>query len=171
MNNRPSKKEFDHKNAQLADRLSLVSELEHLRRHLLRSSVSVAGTEDEVFYLVMANRCKNIRREYMQKYMGDIPDELWCAVKSASCLRQLSYETNDRDDHLLKDIDDLCDEIFTEAFGEDMFGCAACREDREKEAEELPPLSGVNSDFGIVLENESGDPVAATSDSDSLGDN
>lgn len=85
-----------------------------------------------MFYLVMANRCKALRREYMQKYMGDVPDELWCAVKSASCLRQLMYETHEGDDHLLKEIDDLCDEIFTEAFDEDMFGCAICKEDREE---------------------------------------
>lgn len=142
-------KEFNHKVAGLADRLSVVGELEHLRRHLLRSAVSVAGTEDEVFYLVMAGRCKKLRREYMQKYMGEVSDELWCAVKSASCLRQLMYETHEGSDHLLKDVDDLCDEIFTEAFGEDMFGCAVCREDREKGAE-LPPLDGIDPDSMIV---------------------
>lgn len=130
MNEETSKKEFNHKNAQLADRLSLISELEHLRRHLLRSAVSVAGTEDEVFYLVMANRCKNIRREYMQKYMDDVPEELWCAVKAACCIRQLSYEVWDGKDEMLGDIDALCDEIFTKALGEDMQGCSVCREDK-----------------------------------------
>lgn len=130
MDIKTSKKEFDHKVAGLADRLSVVGELCHLRRHLLRAAVSVAGTEDEVFYLVMAGRAKKLRREYMQKYMGEVPDELWCAVKSASCLRQLMYETHEGEGHLLKDIDDLCDEIFSEAFGEDMFGCKVCKEDR-----------------------------------------
>ena len=131
MNEDASKKGFNHKNAQLADRVAWIGEIEHLRRHLLRSAVSVSGTDDEVFYLVMAERCKKYRREYMQKYMNDIPDELWCAVKSASCLRQISYETSNGNDEFLKRIDDLCDEILTKAFKEDMFNCKACAEDRE----------------------------------------
>jgi len=171
MNDDNLKKEFNHKVGGLVDKLAICGELEHARRHLLRSAVSVKGTDDEVFYLVMAKRCQDLRRRYMQKHFSDIPEELWCAVKSACCIRQLSYEVWDGKDEMLGEFDALCDEIFTKALGEDMQGCSACREDREKEAEELPPLSGVNSDLGVVLEDESGDPVAATSDSDSLGDN
>lgn len=122
-------KDFNHKSAQLADRLAVVGELCHLRRHALRSAVSVQGTEDEVFYLVIAKRCKDLRRKYMQKYFADVPDELWCAVKACACIRQLSYETTD-DSESLKPLDNLCDEVFTKALGEDMQGCAACREDK-----------------------------------------
>lgn len=124
------KDHFNHDSAALVDRLSLVGELCHLRRHLLRSAVSLRDTDEELFYLVMANRCKTIRREYMRKHFADVPEELWCAVKTACCIRQLSYEVWDGKDEMLGDIDALCDEIFTKALGEDMQGCAVCREDK-----------------------------------------
>lgn len=130
MNDTPSKKEFDHKSAALADKLALVGELEHLRRHLLRSAVSKHGEDEEVFFLTMAKRCQTIRRDYMREHFPDISEELWCAVKAASCIRQISYEVWDGNGDALKDIDDLCDEIFTEALGVDMQGCASCREDK-----------------------------------------
>lgn len=126
-------KVFNHDKAGTSDRIAIVAELEHIRRHALRAAVSVWNEEDNsesVRYLITANMAKTLRRRYMQKHFGYLEDKDWCLCKSAACLRQLAYEVCDNNSDELKEIDDLVDEIWGKALGIDLSDCAICREDR-----------------------------------------
>lgn len=133
--------EFNHKLGARVDQLAILGELEHIRRHALRSAVIVSDNDEEfIHYAVIAKRARDLRREYMAAKFPDISDEDWCLTKAAACLRQLNYEVNSGEE--LKPFDDLVDEILTHALGEDMSGCKACREDRQitKATLTKPPL-------------------------------
>lgn len=121
---------FNHDTAAVSDSIRLISELEHIRAHALRSAVVAEGTEDEMFYLVTAQRAKEIRREYMQEHYPDIDSKLWCLCKSAACLRQVAYEIWGEKAEQLKEIDNLVDDIWGKATGKDLSECEACRDDR-----------------------------------------
>lgn len=113
----------------MADDIRLISELEHVRAHALRSAVVAEGTDDEMFYLLTAQRAKELRRQYMQTHYPNIDSKLWCLCKSAACLRQVAYEVWGERAEALKEIDQLVDDIWGKATGEDLHGCEACRED------------------------------------------
>lgn len=137
--------EHDYEGKNLADKVALVGELEHIRRHALRSaSVSLYNAEnieddvekdkamDSVInYLVVAKKARDYRRAFMNTQIPKVKDEDWCLIKSAATLRQISYEINEGNAKVLVDIDNLCDGILSEAFGVDMSGCAACNEDKK----------------------------------------
>lgn len=111
----------------VTDTLAIVAELEHLRRHLLRSVLFVPE-EDRLFYLTEASRCQKIRREYMKKYFP-VRQQDWCIVKSCATLRQLLYETTSSDFDTLQEVDYLVDEIMTKVTGKDLSDCESCRTD------------------------------------------
>lgn len=121
---------FNHDAAAVSDSIRLISELEHIRAHALRSAVVAEGTDDEMFYLVTAQRAKEIRREYMQEHYPDIDSKLWCLCKSAACLRQIAYEIWGEKAEQLKEIDNLVDDIWGKATNKDLSECEACRDDR-----------------------------------------
>lgn len=128
-------KTFDHDKGHVADQIALISELEHIRRHALRSAQSVwrEGDDSESKrYLILAKRAQELRREYMRKHFSDLKDPDWCLCKSASCLRQIAYEVCEGDELELKEIDDLVDDIWGTALGVDLSDCAACKEDRSE---------------------------------------
>lgn len=125
-----TKKEFDHTKAGVSDKIALVAELEHGMRHALRSAVVAQGTDDEMFYLVLARQMKQLRRDYMNKHFGEIDDKLWCLCKSTACLRQLAYETWAEDAEMLKQIDQLVDDVWGKALDKDLSDCSACKDDR-----------------------------------------
>ena len=112
----------------VTDSLAVVAELEHLRRHLLRSAQFVPE-EDKLFYLVEASRCQKVRREYMKKYFP-VRQQDWCIVKSCATLRQLLYETTSSDLDTLKDLDALIDEVMGKVTGKDPSDCEACATDK-----------------------------------------
>lgn len=118
--------EFDYNHANLADKLLLIGELEHIYRHAKRSAQS---SENDVFFHVVAGRAKTIRRKVMSEL--NFPDELHCLCKASASLRQLSYEIDEGDTDLIKEIDELVDMIWTEATGEDLSDCKACKEDKD----------------------------------------
>ena len=123
---------IDSEKANIADQISLISELEHLQRHLLRSMISPNIAEEErIWYAVNAKRAKDIRRAYMKNHFPDMPDELWCAGKSAAAIRQLNYETFTGDIEEAKEIDALVDSIWSKITGQDMTGCKACADDKD----------------------------------------
>lgn len=137
MSEQTIEKTFDHKKAGVGDKIHLVSELEHIVRHSLRSAASLVGGEESddsdfspTKYLIIAKRAKEIRREYMRKHFGDISEYDWCLCKSAACLRQLAYEVCESDAEELREIDDLVDEIWGGALGIDLSDCYSCREDK-----------------------------------------
>lgn len=127
-----SKKEkvFDHEVAGISDKIALISELEHIRRHALRSAVVAEGTEDEMFYLILAAQAKDLRREYMQKHFPNIDTKLWCLCKATATLRQIAYELWDEGAEQLKQIDQLVDDVWGKAIGQDLSGCEACKDDK-----------------------------------------
>lgn len=127
-------KNFDHAKAGASDKIALVAELEHARRHALRAAASAWREEDDSEsnrYLILAKRAQGLRREYMRKHFGELKDTDWCLCKSAACLRQLAYEVCEGDTIELKEIDDFVDEIWGEALGKDLSECVACKDDRE----------------------------------------
>lgn len=66
----------------------------------------------------------------MKKHFPDMPDELWCAGKCATSIRQLNYETFTGDIEEAKEIDALVDSIWGKITGQDMTGCKACSDDK-----------------------------------------
>lgn len=143
-----AEKTFDHSKASVADKIRLVSELEHIRCHALRSATSVleeerdddsefAEREENTRYLIIAKQAQTLRREYMRKHFGNLKDPDWCLCKAAACLRQIAYEVCEGDVEELREIDDFVDEIWGEALGMDLSDCVACRSDRQ--AGQAPP--------------------------------
>lgn len=121
---------FNHKKAAVSDDIRLVAELEHIRAHALRSAVVAEGTDDEMFYLLTAQRAKELRRQFMQNRYPNIDSKLWCLCKSAACLRQVAYEIWGEKAEFLKQIDTLVDDIWGKATGEDLSDCEACKDDK-----------------------------------------
>lgn len=138
MEKNETKKTFDHARAGTADKIALISELEHIQRHALRSALSLAGEKESddsdlssTEYLIIAKRAKELRREYMRKHFGEINQYSWCLCKSAACLRQLAYEVAEGDAEELREIDDLVDEIWGKTLKRDLSDCSSCVEDRQ----------------------------------------
>lgn len=133
---------FNHKKAGVADKIALIGELEHSRRHALRSAVVAKSEEDKenseydsenfdsFSLLVFASQAKNMRRAIMQKHFGDIDSKYWCLCKSAAAIRQIAYEL-DLDVETLQEIDNFVDDIWGSATNQDLSDCVACKEDKE----------------------------------------
>lgn len=146
-NDGETKKTFDHSKASVADKLHLLGECQHARRHCIRSAASAWREEDDsdsIQYLLWAKRFQEIRRECMRKHFGELKETDWCLIKVCAELRSLVYEVCEGDAEELKEIEDLIDEITGKALGMDMSSCLACREDyqsgQEPSAASEPPL-------------------------------
>ena len=132
MNNDENKKTFDHGKASVADKIALIGELQHGRRHCVRSAASAWREEDDsesIQYLLWAKRFQEIRRDYMKKHFGELKETDWCLIKVCAELRSLVYEVCEGDVEELKEMEDLIDEITGKALGMDMSGCVACKDD------------------------------------------
>lgn len=123
-------KVFDHETAGVSDKIALISELEHIRRHAQRSAVSSENTEDEVFYSVTAKQARGLRRAFTQKYFPNVDTKIWCLCKATAALRQIAYEIWEDGPEQLREIDQLVDEVWGKATGKDLSGCEACKEDK-----------------------------------------
>lgn len=122
--------EYDHKKASIIDNLSVIGELEHLRRHLLLAAISSDG-QDIIPCMVLANKCQKARRDVMKKRFNDVNDRHWCIVKSSARLLQLMEETSGNNLDDLKDLKFIVDEAIQIATGEDISDCEACKKDKE----------------------------------------
>ena len=121
---------FDHEVASISDKIALIAELEHIRRHALRSAAVSTNGREITHYLITANQARDNRRALMKEFFPSIRDEDWCLCKSAACLRQLAYEIWDEDAEELRELDNLVDNIWGKALNKDLSGCAACKEDK-----------------------------------------
>ena len=133
MENDKTQKTFDHSKASVADKIALIGELQHGRRHCVRSAAAAWREEDDsdsIQYLLWAQRFQEIRRDYMKKHFGDLKETDWCLLKVCAELRSLVYEVCEGDVEELKELEDLIDEITGKALGMDMSSCLACRDDR-----------------------------------------
>lgn len=121
-----------HTHLALEDTLALLGELQHSRRHALRAA-HIAHTkqdkENELFWLVTANRCMEARRKAQGK-LGDIETSEWCPLKSAQAIRQLNYETMTGDIELFNDLEELVDSINSHVLKQDMTSCESCASDK-----------------------------------------
>lgn len=117
----------------ISDHIRSIGELEHIYSHAKRSQQVAKDTDDEVFYQVIANKAKALRRNYMRTYFPDCDDKLWCLGKASASLRQVVYESDEGHTELIKETDDLIDEIWTKITGEDLSDCAACKNDKSEE--------------------------------------
>ncbi len=115
-----------------SDHIRVISELEHIYSHAMRSKQVAWGTDDEVFYQVIANKAKALRRKYMRTYFPDCDDKLWCLGKASASLRQVIYEADEGNTELLKDADDIVDSIWGKISGKDLSDCEACRSDKNE---------------------------------------
>lgn len=127
-----NEQEKKYQTLNISDHIRAISELEHIYSHALRSKQVTEGTEDEVFYQTIANKAKALRRKYMKTYFPDCPDELWCLGKASASLRQVIYEADEGHTELVKEADDLVDEIWGRITGEDLWGCQSCKSDRQE---------------------------------------
>jgi len=125
-------KEFDFKTANTSDHIAAIGELEHIARHAQRSKQVAKDTDDEVFYQVIANKAKALRRQYMRTYFPDCDEKLWCLGKASASLRQVVYEADEGHTELIREVDDLVDEIWGKITGEDLSGCEACKSDMKE---------------------------------------
>lgn len=133
MDNEGTQKTFDHDKASVADKILLLGELEHGRRHCVRAAASVWREEDdsESFqYLIWAKRFQELRRKYMREHFKELKESDWCLFKVCASLRQLVYEVCEGKMEELKELEDLIDEITGTALDMDLSDCVSCREDR-----------------------------------------
>jgi len=115
-----------------SDHIRVIGELEHIYSHAMRSKQVAKDTDDEVFYQVIANKAKTLRRKYMRTYFPDCDDKLWCLGKASASLRQVMYESDEGQTELVREIDDLVDEIWGKISGKDLYGCQACKDDKSE---------------------------------------
>lgn len=119
-----------YKTLNTSDHIRVVSELEHIYSHSKRSQQIASGTDDEVFYQVIANKAKALRRKYMRTYFPDCDDKLWCLGKASASLRQVVYEADEGHTELVKEADDLVDEIWGRISHTNLYGCKSCSDDK-----------------------------------------
>lgn len=128
-----SQKSFNHAKAGTSDRISIVGELCHSRRHAIRSAIVLYTEEkpEEAFkFLVWAKQLMDLRRNYMGKHFANVDTKHWCLCKSTACLRQLAYEVEGDDSEFLAEVDNLVDQIWGDATGEDLSDCESCATDK-----------------------------------------
>lgn len=114
-----------------SDHIRAIGECEHIYAHAMRSKQVAKDTDDEVFYQVIANKAKTLRRKYMRTYFPDCDDKLWCLGKASASLRQVVYESDEGHTELVKEVDDLVDEIWGRISGKDLSGCSVCKDDKD----------------------------------------
>lgn len=119
---------IDYNNKNISDKIALIAELEHIRRHAIRSAH--IDKDNEVFYNIVAKRAQDIRRRYMLKQFN-AKDPLHCLGKATASLRQLAYETDNADSEFISEIDSLVDMVWGEITGEDLTGCESCKSDKD----------------------------------------
>lgn len=124
------KQEAKYKTLNTSDHIRVIGELEHIKAHAERSKQVAAGTDDEVFYQVIANKAKDLRRKYMRTYFTGCDDKLWCLGKATASLRQVGYEADEGHAELLKEMDDLVDSVWGKITGQDLSDCAVCKNDK-----------------------------------------
>lgn len=127
-----SEQDKKYQTLNVSDHIRVIGELEHIYSHAMRSKQVAKGTDDEVFYQVIANKAKTLRRKYMRTYFPDCDDKLWCLGKASASLRQVMYESDEGQTELVREVDDLVDEIWGKISGKDLYGCQACKDDKSE---------------------------------------
>lgn len=144
---------MDHKNLALSDKITLLSELEHNRHHLLRSAHVAEDDEKKFWYLVKAKQAQDLRRRVQDKWLKT--DELdWCLVKSSARLKWLNEEVAHDDLELFSEIERFADDILSNGLGVDLSGCSSCKAESEKAKSDLEDDNIGKKIIEQALENE-----------------
>lgn len=148
---------MNHEILSLADKITLLSELEHLRRHCIRSAHVTEEDDKKFYYQVKAKQLQDLRRKVQDKWLKT--DELdWCIVKSSATLKQLNNEILMEDLELFSDIERVADDLLGTALGEDLSGCKSCLEDSAP----LKTSKGhATTAMGIIIEDAIANPTEA----------
>lgn len=128
MDNEDTKK-FDFDNANLADQITVIGELEHLYMHALKTA-STLGEEEGFFYMTLAHMTKELRRRFMREHFPDVREEDWCILKAADTIRQRIYECANTSHKDLEEVNNLWALVMEHIFGVDLSACIACKEDK-----------------------------------------
>lgn len=120
--------EDKHKTLALSDKIRLLSEIEHSRHHLARAAHVAEDGEQKFWYQVKAEQAKQLRRKVQAQWLktGELD---WCLVKSSARLKWLNEEVLSSDIELFSEIESFADDVLGHALGEDLSGCASCREE------------------------------------------
>ena len=138
---------IDHKTASLADKITIIGELEHVYHHAKKSAIaSFEKPEDEMFYQSVAAMAKNLRRDFMRNNFPNCSETDWCLGKAVETVRQRAYESDDGDTELLTQVDGLWAMIWNRITGQDVSGCSACKDDAGKIKDEDWGASSQESD-------------------------
>lgn len=122
---------MQHAVLSLADKLTLLGELEHGRRHCIRSMHSVEDPDEKFYYKVKAKQLQNARRKAEEKW-ANTDEYNWCLVKVSTKIKQLNEEVFEADDDLFSEIENIADDLLSHTLHEDLTGCSACREDKQE---------------------------------------
>ena len=123
--------------ANMADLITVVGELEHLYMHCCKAAAVSEKEEDVLYYMTMADMTKAFRRNFMKRHFPFVDDRDWCIIKAADSIRQRVFESCHTRHEDLEDANNLWAELMQHIFGIDMSGCASCAKDRE-ETKETP---------------------------------
>lgn len=118
---------MDHDRLGLTDKIALLGELEHIRRHALRSAKVAADPEEKYHYEIVAFQARDLRRRYQEKNL-ETDEKEWCLVKAAASLKQLTNELTTQVADA-SELENFTDTILSHAFGKDLSGCEACHDD------------------------------------------
>ena len=119
---------MNHKTLALADKLTLLGELEHVRHHCIRSMHSIEDKEEKFYYKVKAKQLQNARREAEKKW-ADTDEYNWCLVKGSTKIKQLNEEVFESVDVIFSQFENIADDLLSHALHEDLTGCSSCRDD------------------------------------------
>lgn len=119
---------MNHKSLALADKLTLIGELEHSRHHCIRSMHSVEDPDEKFYYKVKAKQLQDVRRKAEKKW-ADTNEYNWCLVKVSTKIKQLNEEVFEADDELFSEIENIADDLLSHALHEDLSGCSSCKDD------------------------------------------
>ena len=125
-------KTFDFDNANLADQISCVGELEHLYFHANKSASVCENKNEALFYMTLAGMTKDFRRYFMREYFPKVDEKDWCILKAVETVRQRIYESASASQEDLARINEIWAYTTEHIFGVDLSGCVACRADKEE---------------------------------------
>ena len=129
---------IDHKSKTVADRITALGELQHAYYHAKKSAgVMVDDPEAEGFFQIIAEECRQFRRDYQAKHFSNCPDELWCLGKAVEEARQRIYESDEGDSEDIRRIDNIWSQVWGRISGLDLSGCVSCADDRAKDEDTL----------------------------------
>ena len=132
--------EKNHELKELTDKIRMVSELEHIHYHAIKSFIATSklentdSVEQNLTYYDIASRAKELRRELRKEFCPNLTPEQWCLAKATASLEQGLFEIADSIPiELFGKTEQLVADFWQMVTGQDITECVACREDKGEE--------------------------------------